>query len=77
MHDKCYELPPYPASGIRNYGKGRVFYTSMGYRDDVWTNPNFQSLMTGDIPWATGDDEADTTPNIRNVTSNANLLPPK
>ena len=44
MHDKCYQRPPYPASWIRNYGKGRVFYTSMGHREDVWTSPQFQSL---------------------------------
>jgi type 1 glutamine amidotransferase len=75
MHDKCYERPPYPASWIRNYGKGRVFYTSMGHREDVWTSPQFQSLIVGGISWAVGDVEANTTPNIQSVTPEANVLP--
>jgi type 1 glutamine amidotransferase len=77
MHDKCYERPPYPASWIRNYGKGRVFYTSMGHREDVWTRPEFQSLVVGGITWAVGDAKADTTPNIESVTPKANEMPSK
>lgn len=77
MHDKCYERPPFPATWIRNFGKGRVFYTSMGHREDVWTSPQFQSLVVGGITWAVGDAKADTTPNIAIVTPKANVLPPK
>lgn len=77
MHDKCYERPPYPACWIRNYGQGRVFYTSMGHREDVWTSPQFQSLVVGGISWAVGDADATTTPSIQSVTPEANTLPPK
>jgi type 1 glutamine amidotransferase len=77
MHDKCYDRPPYPATWIRNHGKGRVFYTSMGHREDVWTSPQFQSLVIGGISWAVRDAEADATPNIANRTPNANVMPPK
>ncbi|HVT26856.1 MAG TPA: ThuA domain-containing protein [Lacipirellulaceae bacterium] len=77
MHDKCYERPPYPATWVHKYGKGRVFYTSMGHREDVWTSPQFQSLIVGGIKWAVGDATADTTPNIEIVTPKANTLPPK
>jgi len=77
MRDKCYERPPYPATWIRNHGKGRVFYTSMGHREDVWTSPQFQDLVVGAINWAVGDTEADTTPNIKKVTPEAGVLPPK
>jgi type 1 glutamine amidotransferase len=76
MHDECYERPPYPATWIRNHGKGRVFYTSMGHREDVWTSPRFQSLVVGGITWAVGDADADTTPNIKTATPDANVLPP-
>ena len=31
----------------RMYGKGRVFYTSMGHREDVWENPMYQALLLG------------------------------
>ena len=75
MHDKCYDRPPYPASWIRNYGKGRVFYTSMGHREDVWTNPIFQSILVGGIEWASGKVEADVAANISQVTPGANVLP--
>jgi uncharacterized protein len=77
MHDPCYERPPFPATWIRNHGKGRVFYTSMGHREDVWTSPEFQSIVIGGITWAVGDAEADTTPNIKGVTPGANELPAK
>jgi type 1 glutamine amidotransferase len=30
----------YPISWCKNYGKGRVFYTSLGHREDVW-DPNW------------------------------------
>jgi type 1 glutamine amidotransferase len=75
MHDKCYDRPPYPATWIRNHGKGRVFYTSMGHREDVWTRPEFQSIVIGGITWAVGDAKADTTPNIKQVTPEANVMP--
>jgi type 1 glutamine amidotransferase len=77
MHDKCYERPPFPASWIRNHGKGRVFYTSMGHREDVWISRQFQNLVVGGITWAVGDAEADTTPNIKSVTPQADVMPPK
>jgi type 1 glutamine amidotransferase len=59
-----YQRPPYPATWARKQGKGRVFYTSMGHRDDVWTNPIFQDILVGGVSWALGDVEADVTPNL-------------
>ena len=70
-----YNRPPYPATWIRNYGQGRVFYTTMGHREDVWTSPEFQNLIIGGITWALGDTQADTTPNLNTVTPQANTLP--
>ena len=52
--------------------RGRVFYTSMGHREDVWTNPTFQQIALGGIAWALGNVEADVTPNIATVTPEAN-----
>jgi len=37
-------------------GKGRVFYTSLGHRKDVWTNPTYQQHLLGGIAWALGKD---------------------
>lgn len=76
MKGNMYQRPPYPATWARMDGKGRVFYTSMGHREDVWTNPVFQKVLTGGINWAVGNVKADVKPNISKVTPGANQLPP-
>jgi uncharacterized protein len=70
-----YERPPYPATWARMHQKGRVFYTSMGHREDVWINPIFQATVIGGLRWATGLVDADVTPNIATVTPEAQTLP--
>jgi type 1 glutamine amidotransferase len=75
MTDWQYERAAFPATWARLHGKGRVFYTSMGHRDDVWTNPLFQNLLLGALAWATGQAEADLTPNMRSATPKAMDLP--
>ena len=75
MKGALYERAPYPATWARAHGKGRVFYTSMGHREDVWTNPTFQTILTGALNWATGNVEADVTPNIQTVTPHCLELP--
>jgi type 1 glutamine amidotransferase len=71
-----YQRPPYPATWARAHGSGRVFYTSMGHREDVWTNPIFQDLLFGGLAWATGAVVADVTPNIERATPDCWKLPP-
>ncbi len=66
----------YPATWARMHGKGRVFYTSMGHRDDVWTSPVFQEILTGGIRWALGDVQADVTPNLKDAAPHAMEVPP-
>lgn len=59
----------YPIAWCKEYGKGRVFYTSLGHREDVW-DPNtpanfqrnnskeiadaYQKHILGGIKWALG-----------------------
>jgi len=71
-----YERPAYPATWARKHGQGRVFYTSMGHREDVWTNPIFQDILIGGISWAVGNFEADATPNFEQVAPGALTNPP-
>lgn len=53
----------YPQSWVREYGEGRSFYTSLGHRDDIWTNdPVFRAHVVGGIRWALGLEEGDATP---------------
>jgi hypothetical protein len=45
----------YPQAWTREYGKGRSFYTSLGHRDDIWSNdPVFRAHIAGGIRWALG-----------------------
>lgn len=76
MNGKDYQRPPYPATWARRHEKGRVFYTSMGHREDVWTNSVFQQLLLGALSWAFGDAEFDPQPNIKEVTPGAHVMPP-
>ncbi|MCA9191832.1 MAG: ThuA domain-containing protein, partial [Planctomycetales bacterium] len=72
-----YERPPYPATWAREHGKGRVFYTSMGHREDVWAHAVFQSLVIGGLSWVTHKINADIPANLSSVAPHANDLPHK
>jgi type 1 glutamine amidotransferase len=72
---RCYDRPPFPSTWARMYGRGRVFYTSLGHREDVWANKLFQQLVLGGLSWALGRVEADITPNIDQVAPHANDFP--
>jgi hypothetical protein len=43
----------YPQAWWRSFGRGRVFYTSLGHRDDIWSSdPVFRAHILGGIRWA-------------------------
>jgi len=62
----------FPVSWTKEYGKGKVFYTSLGHREDIWdTDPAikdrknpaevskaYQAHILGGIKWALGLDAA-------------------
>jgi uncharacterized protein len=75
MSGNLYARPNYPSTWIHMYGKGRVFYTNLGHRDDMWKSALFQSLLTGALNWAVGRVDADVTPNLKNAAPNASVLP--
>jgi hypothetical protein len=52
----------YPISWCKMAGQGRVFYTALGHREDVWENPMYQKHILEGIRWALGLVEADATP---------------
>jgi len=70
-----YARPNYPATWARMEGKGRVFYTSMGHREDVWDNPLFQKILMGGIAWSVSDAQAEVSANIKEVTPGAFTMP--
>ena len=75
MQGPHYQRPPFPNTWARMQGRGRVFYTALGHREDVWNSAQFQSLLAGGISWATGTVHADVPPNIGQVTAHANEIP--
>ena len=64
----------YPVSWSKDYGKGKVFYTSLGHREDVWdadpeiknranlvkVSQTFQTHILGGIKWALGLEQPKT-----------------
>jgi uncharacterized protein len=52
----------YAISWCREEGKGKVFYTSLGHKKDVWNDAAFQKHLFGGIDWATGKVPGDATP---------------
>ena len=75
--DSVYNRPAFPATWARMHGKGRVFYTSMGHREDVWTNPVFQSMLEGGLKWALREVDFDATPNVKKATPDYAVIPPE
>ena len=57
----------YAVAWCRAFGKGKVFYTSLGHRDDVWTNPVYQQHIEGGVLYALGIPgyEADERPGLK------------
>ncbi|GAA4314145.1 hypothetical protein GCM10023143_24830 [Compostibacter hankyongensis] len=45
-----------PYTWVRNYGKGRVFYTAYGHDERTWQNPGFLQLLERGIFWALSDE---------------------
>ena len=74
MEGECYQRPPFPMTWARMHDKGRVFYTSFGHRDDIWTNPDVQGIIAGGLAWAMGNVKVNVRPNIDKVTPKASLL---
>ncbi|MEN9021646.1 MAG: ThuA domain-containing protein [Verrucomicrobiales bacterium] len=52
----------YPVSWIDTYGRGRVFYCSLGHRDEIFWNPAVLKHYLAGIQYALGDLKADATP---------------
>lgn len=68
----------YPVAWLKEYGQGRVFYTSFGHREDIWDatwkdgkgerknspeiSRQYQEHILGGIKWALGLEKGDAKP---------------
>ena len=55
----------YALSWIHSYGKGRVFFTSLGHTPAFFTVPNLSDFFFRGIQFVLGDLQADTTPSTK------------
>jgi len=39
---------------VHNYGKGRVFYSSLGHRDEVWDLPDIRKMWIEGVKYVMG-----------------------
>src|SRR5688500_3323319 len=70
-----------PIAYCKEEGSGRVFYTSLGHRADVWSNPRYQDHLVAALKWLTGEASGDSKPNPeisqREDTTAKQVAPPE
>lgn len=52
-----------PVCWVREYGKGRLFYTNLGHNEATWKDAKFQDHLIAGFRWALKLDDGDATPN--------------
>ncbi len=55
----------YAIAWLQEYGKGRVFYSSLGHRDEIYGNPPIMQFYLDGIQYALGDLPADGKPSAQ------------
>jgi len=61
-HPQKDEQGDFPVAWTNRVGQGRMFYTSLGHREDVYPNPLYIKHVTGGLRWALGLANGDDTP---------------
>jgi uncharacterized protein len=64
-HPQRDEAGRFPVAWSKMYGKGRVFYTSLGHNEYVWEMPEYQQHILGGIKWATGLEKGSAEPQMK------------
>lgn len=55
----------YAVSWVRQYGKGRVFYTTLGHAVETYWNPLFLKHLLAGVQFAIGDLEGESAPSAK------------
>jgi type 1 glutamine amidotransferase len=50
----------FPVAWTKMYGKGRVFYSTLGHTEDAWQDPDIRKMYFEAIKWALGMTEGST-----------------
>jgi type 1 glutamine amidotransferase len=54
----------FPLAWAKMYGKGRVFYTTLGHVESNWDKPEMQKMFVEAIKWAMRLQDADVSPRV-------------
>lgn len=60
--NKKSEAGRFPVAWCKQYGEGKVFYTSLGHREDVWMNEQYKKHILGGIKWSLGLEPGSAVP---------------
>lgn len=62
---KCRTKAAYhvPLCWVREFGKGRLFYTNLGHNPETWQNPKFKEHLLAGIRWSLGLEKGPAEPN--------------
>jgi type 1 glutamine amidotransferase len=55
----------FPLAWVREYGKGRVFYSAFGHTEESWADPGIRKMLVEAMRWALRLSEGDATPRAR------------
>ena len=64
-HPNTKEPGHYAVSWCKDFGTGKVFYTSLGHNEYVWAMPAYQKHLLGGIKWALGLEKGDGKPQAK------------
>ena len=62
----------FPVAWGKMYGKGRVFYSTLGHTEESWQDPDIQKMYFEAIKWALGMTEGSTSSHPRPAASAPN-----
>lgn len=75
MTGPVYARPPFPLAWVRKHGKGRVFYSGLGHREDIWTHPAFQKMLVGGLGYVLRQSHGADGSNVSKVAPDFKTLP--
>jgi type 1 glutamine amidotransferase len=55
----------FPVAWDKLYGKGRVFYSTLGHTEEAWQDPDIKTMYFEAIKWCLGMTEGSTSPHPR------------
>jgi type 1 glutamine amidotransferase len=59
----------FPVAWSKSYGKGRVFYSTLGHTEESWNDPDIQKMYFEAIKWTLGMTDGSTSSHPRPASS--------